>query len=84
MSITWEEIKDARYKFKNNEKWFKVTNDEYKFQPCILSERYKNFVELVLKYQVNADDIWITTHPVSKSSYGVIHLLRRNVRGGGL
>lgn len=74
MSITWDEIKDPRNKFKNNDKWYKVTNNEveigalgsgHKFRPCVLAERYRDFVESVWQYQVNSDDVWITTHPVS-------------------
>lgn len=74
MSITWEEITNSRFKFKNNERWYKVTNNvvtidalgaDHKFQSCVLSERYKDFVESVWQYQVNTDDIWIITHPVS-------------------
>lgn len=74
MSITWDEIKDPRNKFKNNDKWYKVTNNEveisalgsgHTFRPCVLAERYRDFVESVWQYQVNSDDVWITTHPVS-------------------
>uniref|UniRef100_A0A336K1J0 CSON012871 protein n=1 Tax=Culicoides sonorensis TaxID=179676 RepID=A0A336K1J0_CULSO len=78
MSITWDEIKDPRLKFKNNDKWFKVTNHhidipalstDHTYLSCMLSERYKDFIELVSKYQVNYDDIWITTHPRSGTTW---------------
>lgn len=77
MSITWDEIKHPRNKFKNNDKWYKVTNNEveigalgsgHKFRPCVLADRYRDFVESVWQYQVNSDDVWITTHPVSLNS----------------
>lgn len=90
MSTVWSEIRDRRNTFREPIRWYNVVNktssvpgaekDQNSF-PCVLSDRYKDFIDLVLNYEVDSNDVWITTHPRSGTTWTqeMVWLLMNNL-----
>lgn len=78
----WEAINDERNKYEfSDPKWHKVRIEtpynfplgkEWKPDYCVLSERYKVYMDHIKNYEVRSDDIWIVTYPKSGI---IIHLI---------
>lgn len=75
-SLRWEKIEDPRSKCQINPFWNNVSykqrlteegNEEERY--CVLSARYKVYMELINNYDVASDDIWICTYPKSGTTW---------------
>lgn len=73
---SWDLICDERIKnfFPDDYKLYKVCRKDdpitplpkkWKFNNCVISERYESIMESILDFECKADDIWIITSPRS-------------------
>lgn len=76
--LKWEEVQDGRFKYTGEDpKWNKVSirstttplGLDWKFNYCILAARYKAYLDFILTYQVQEDDIWICSFPKSGTTW---------------
>lgn len=76
--LKWEEVMDDRFKYNGEDpNWNKVyienphtaLGPSWKFNYCILAARYQAYIDSILNYEVNKDDVWICSFPKSGTTW---------------
>lgn len=76
--LKWEAFQDSRSKYAGEDPgWHKVYIENpltplgagWKFNYCVLGARFKPFMDSIINYEVNKDDVWICSFPKSGTTW---------------